>query len=143
MRFEPFHPDHWLELQFPEGLGYLYETSLDPHWRQMWHQPGLSWSAFDGPVQAIFGMLPMRGPVYMAWAMFDAGIGPRRFLRVTQFARKWGDMLLASGIKRVEAVVKDDFSLGRRYCELLGGTREGLCRKWDGHHDYWLYARTA
>ena len=144
MRFEPFHPDHWLDLVFPLGLDFLYEKSVDPKWRQMWYQPGLSWSAFDGPLpHAIFGMLPMRDRVFMAWAMFDREIGPRRFAAVTQFARRWGEMLLSSGVRRIEAVVKDDFLVGKRYCELLGGTQEGFCRHWDGENDFWLYARTA
>lgn len=82
--------------------------------------------ANDGDIIGCGGMAKFWEGRYMFWALLGESSGPY-MTSLTKFARRL--MMLADG--RVEAIVKSDFELGRRWVEAIG-------LEWHHHEEKFL-----
>jgi hypothetical protein len=91
-------------------------------------------------VLAIGGYIRRRPRVAWLWFL-PARRGRFLLLRVSRFFERWV-ATFEPGL-RIEATVLADFPQGNRWACLLGLERETgqPMTKWDGYHDYHLYAR--
>lgn len=143
MMLAPLTPRMMRAIRLSAGQEYMKPWKDDPQWCAGMIHPGLSYGVLDdGEVVAGYGILPMGAGRGWLWAMFDREIGPRRFLRAVRQGERLLDGFMGS-FYRVEATVKVGYTEGVRFADLMGFEREGTLRKYDGVHDYHMYARVT
>lgn len=93
--------------------------------------------AEDGEILAVIGLINQWDGCARAYAFLSESAGRKMF----GLTRKVRDYLANSTIRRIEAVVQDDFAAGHRWASLLGFKSEGWMHKYWNDHDALLYAR--
>jgi hypothetical protein len=142
MRYIPFHPDHFLAIDFVKEESFICSAMMDPAARRQWFYPTLSYTAVeDGKIYGAFGIVPLAHGRGLAWAVFDRNISPKRFTTVAKRAKFMMEEMFNLHFFRLEAYIQPGYEQAHRLAKVFKFEKEGRMRKFDGINDYDLYAR--
>lgn len=137
----PFHPDHLAGLRLVEEEQFFAGTFNNEVTRRAFFNQ-LSFSLCDdGKIYGSYGVIPIWPGRGLIWLVVDKDIGPKRFAYMIRTGADSMEKLFDNGFYRLEAYVQSDYPKASRLASLFKFEKEGLMKRLDGEHDYFLYAR--